>query len=154
MTFSRSWEKWPKCKNDQHYSSFATILGVGASSGGSWRLPWEGFGRYVGRLWLQDGVFLAILGDVWTSWHQGCRTRAQDAAAEPKKMIFGGLEGVGGDASTGDESRVPPLNELQRKGLELPPPAGAPNSTWKLVELRLWMELSTCLLYTSPSPRD
>ena len=88
-------EKLPKCKNDQHYSTFATILGVGASSGGSWRLPWEGFGRYVGRLWLQGGVFLAISGDVWTSWRQGWRTRAQDAVAERKSWIFGGLEGSG-----------------------------------------------------------
>ena len=98
LFFSRSWEKWLKCKNDKHYSTFATILGVEASSGGSWRLPWEGFGRYVGRLWLQDGVFLAISGDVWTSWRQGCRTRAQDAAAERKSWIFGGLEGGGTDA--------------------------------------------------------
>ena len=82
--FLRFLQKWPKCKNDQHYSTFATILGVGASSGGSWRLPWEGFGRYVGRLWLQDGVFLAISGDVWTSWRQGWRTRAQDAADDRK----------------------------------------------------------------------
>ena len=51
--------------------------------------------------------------------------------------------GGGTDASTGSGSRVPPLKKLQRKGLELPPPPGAPNSTWKLVELRLWMELST-----------
>ena len=36
-----------------------------------------------------------------------------------------------------------PLKKLQRKGLELPPPPGAPNSTWKLVELKLWMELPT-----------
>ena len=36
-----------------------------------------------------------------------------------------------------------PLKKLQRKGLELPPPPGAPNSTWKLVELRLWLELET-----------
>ena len=93
LLFLRSLEKWPKCKNDQHYSTFATILGVGASSGGSWRLPWEGFGRYVGRLWLQDGVFLAISGDVWTSWRQGWRTRAQDATHERKSWIFGGLEG-------------------------------------------------------------
>ena len=36
---------------------------------------------------------------------------------------------------------MPPLKKLQRKGLELPPPPGARNSTWKLVELMLWMEL-------------
>ena len=82
--FRDLWEKWPKCKNEQRYSTFAGFLGVGASSGGSWRLSWERFGGYVGRCWLQDGVFLAILGDVWTSWRQGWRTRAQDAAAERK----------------------------------------------------------------------
>ena len=54
-----------------------------------------------------------------------------------------GNRGGGTDASTGNGSRAPPLKKLQRKGLELPPPPGAPNSTWKLVELRLWMELST-----------
>ena len=136
-------EKWLKCKNDQHSITFGGFLGVGASSGGSWRLSWEGFGGYVGRCWLQDGVFLAILGDVWTSWRQGWRTRAQDAAAERKSCIFGSLEGGGPDAGTGGGSRVPPLKKLQRKGLELPPPPGAPNSTWKLVELKLWMELPT-----------
>ena len=36
-----------------------------------------------------------------------------------------------------------PLKKLQRKGLELPPPPGAPNSTWKLLELKLWMKLLT-----------
>ena len=91
--FLRFLQKWPKCKNDQHYSTFAIILGVGASSRGSWRLPWERFGGYVGRCWLQDGVFLAILGDVWTSWRQGWRTRAQDAADDRKSWIFGSLEG-------------------------------------------------------------
>ena len=93
--FSRSLEKSPKCKNDQLSITFGGFLGVGASSGGSWRLSWEGFGGYVGRWWLQDGVFLAILGDVWTSWRQGWRTRAQDAAAERKSWIFGGLDGEG-----------------------------------------------------------
>ena len=140
-SWQRSLEKWPKCKNEQHYGTFASFLGVGASSGGSWRLPWEHFGGYVGRCWLQDGVFLAILGDVWTSWRQDWRTRAQDATHERKSWIFRGLEGVGGDAGRREESRVPPLKKLQRKGLELPPPPGAPNSTWKLVELKLWMEL-------------
>ena len=48
----------------------------------------------------------------------------------------------GGDAGTGERSRVPHLRNSKRKGLELPPPPGAPNSTWKLVELQLWMELS------------
>ena len=61
LLFSRSLEKWLKCKNDQRYNTFATILGVGASSGGSWRLSWEGFGSSAGRCWLQDGVF-------WISW--------------------------------------------------------------------------------------
>ena len=91
--FSRCLQKWRKCKNEQRYSTLGGFLGVGASSGGSWRLSWERFGGYVGRCWLQDGVFLAILGDVWTSWRQGWRTRAQDAADDRKSWIFGGLEG-------------------------------------------------------------
>ena len=140
--FSRSLQKWRKCKNEQHYSTLGGFLGVGASSGGSWRLSWERFGGYVGRCWLQDGVFLAILSDVWTSWRQGWRTRAQDAADDRKRRIFGGLEGGRDRRNSRGVSRVPPLKKLQRKGLESPPPPGAPNSTWKLVELRLWMELS------------
>ena len=48
--FSRSLEKWLKCKNDQHSVTFGGFLGVGASSGGSWRLSWEGFGSYVGTV--------------------------------------------------------------------------------------------------------
>ena len=43
---SRSLEKWLKCKNDQHSITFGGVLGVGASSGGSWRLSWERFGGY------------------------------------------------------------------------------------------------------------
>ena len=86
--FSRSLEKWLKCKNDQHSIAFGDVLGVGASSGGSWRLSWERFGGCVGRCWLQDAVFLAILGDVWISWRQGWRTRAQDAADDRKSLIF------------------------------------------------------------------
>ena len=129
LLFLRSLEKLPKCKNDQLYSTFATILGVGASSGGSWRLPWEGFGRYVGRLWLQDGVFLAILGDVWTSWRQGWRTRAQDAADDRKSKNFGSLEGGRDRCSSCDFSRVPLRNSKGRGWsshlhLELPTPPG------------------------------
>ena len=86
--FSRSLEKSLECKNDPHFITFRGFLGVGASSGGSWGQSWERFGGYVGRCWLQDGVFLAILGDVWTSWRQGWRTRAQDAADDRKSWIF------------------------------------------------------------------
>ena len=32
------------------------------SSGGSWRLSWEGFGGYVGRCWLQEDGFRWFLG--------------------------------------------------------------------------------------------
>ena len=35
LLFSRSLEKWLKCKNDQHSITFGGVLGVGASSGGS-----------------------------------------------------------------------------------------------------------------------
>ena len=103
--------------------------------GGFWEVCWKTLAP--------RGVFLAISGDVWTSWRQDWRTRAQDATDERKSWIFGGLDGGGGDASSRERSRVPPFKKLYRKGLELPPPPGAPNSTWKLVELKLWMELST-----------
>ena len=63
-------EKWPKCKNDQHSDTFGGFLRVGASSGGSWRLPWKDFWIHFGRQWLQDGVFWILLRDVATSWRQ------------------------------------------------------------------------------------
>jgi len=78
--FSRSLEKWPKCKNDQHSITNGGFLGVGASSGGFWRLSWEGFGSYVGRCWLQDGVFLNIMRDVVASWCQDGAQERQDEA--------------------------------------------------------------------------
>ena len=111
-------------------------MGAGASSGGFWRLSWEGFGSYVGRCWLQAGVFLAILGDVWISWRQDWRTRAQDAADERNSWFFGGLEGGGGDASFERNLGYPPLRNSKGRGwsshlhLELPTPPG--NSTWRL----------------------
>ena len=127
--FLRFLEKWPKCKNEQHSNTFAVFLGgVGASSGGSWRLSWERFGGYVGRCWLQDGVFLAILGDVWTSWRQGWRTRAQDAADDRKSWRPGGGEGV--MQGTRRISGTPPLRNCKGRGwsshlhLELPTPPG------------------------------
>ena len=69
LLFSRSLEKWLKCKNDQHSITFGGVLGVGASSGGSWRLSWEGFGS---------------LGDVVASWCQDGAQERQDEAREPK----------------------------------------------------------------------
>ena len=81
LLFSRSLEKWLKCKNDQHSITFGGVLGVGASSGGSWRLSWEGFGSYVGRCWLQEGVFLNILRDVVASW---CQDGAQERQSEAR----------------------------------------------------------------------
>ena len=80
--FSRSLEKWPKCENDELSLSlsfnFGGFLGVGASSGGSWRLSWEGFGSYVGRCWLQHDVFLDIFDDVVASWCQDGAQERQD----------------------------------------------------------------------------
>ena len=140
-------EKWPKC-NEQHCGTLGGFLGVGASSGGSWRLSWERFGGYVGRWWLRDVVFLAILGDVWTSWRQGWRTRAQDAADDRNSWIFGGLEGGGGDARGGPQ-RISgtPLRTSTGRGWSshLHPEAQPGGSTWKLLELlelKLWMETS------------
>ena len=80
LLFSRSLEKWPKCRNDQRSITFGGFLGVGASSGGFWRLSWEGFGSYVGRCWLQDSAFLDILGDVVASWCQDGAQERQDEA--------------------------------------------------------------------------
>ena len=42
-------------------------------------MSWEGFGSYVGRCWLQDGVFQAILGYVMASWSQDEPTGAQES---------------------------------------------------------------------------
>ena len=98
-------------------------MGVGASSGRSWRLSWEGFGSYVGRCWLQDGGSLATLGDYWTSWRQVWRARAQDATHDPKKLILEG-EGCAPRKKTRKISGTPPLKKLHKEG------AGAPTSTW------------------------
>ena len=49
-TFFAVFGKWLKCKNDQHSITFGGFLGVGASSGGSWRLSWEELGAM-----LEDG---------------------------------------------------------------------------------------------------
>ena len=111
--FWRSLQKWPKCKNKQRYSTLGGF-----------------FGGYVGKWWLQDGVVLAILGDVWPSWCQGWRTRAQDAAAERSGWIFGGLEGGRGDAFYAEILGHPPLRNSRGRGwsshlhLELPTPPG------------------------------
>ena len=77
--------------------------------------------------------------------HLGAKVGEQGRKMRQLTEIVGFLEawrGGGGDA-TSTTNLASPLKKLQRKGLELPPPPGAPNSTWKLVELRLWMELST-----------
>ena len=84
LLFSRSLEKWLKCKNDQHSITFGGVLGVGASSGGSWRLSWEGFGSSVGRCWLQDAFCKDFLSDVLASWRQDGEQEGQDAADERK----------------------------------------------------------------------
>ena len=86
MTFLQSLEKWPKFKNDQPSFTLGGFLGVGASSGGSSRLSWEGSGSYVGRCWLQDGVFLTILGDVVASW---CQDGARERQAETRWANLG-----------------------------------------------------------------
>ena len=143
MLFRDLWKNGRSVKTNNTMALLVVFWGLGPPLEGPGGCLGSVLGGYVGRCWLQNGVFLAILGDVWTSWRQGWRTRAQDATHGRKSWIFGALEGGGPDASSRARSRVPPLKKLQRKGLELPPPPGAPNSTWKLVELRLWMELPT-----------
>ena len=86
------WKNGQSVKTNSTLSLLVAFWGLDLE-GGSWRLSWEGFGSYFGRCWLKDGVSSAILGDVWTSWRQGWRSRAQDAAAQRKSWIFGGLEG-------------------------------------------------------------
>ena len=67
-----------------HDSAKMTMLGsVWELLGGSWEhfwSPFSGFGSYVRRCWLQDGVFLAILGDVVASWRQDGAQERQDEA--------------------------------------------------------------------------
>ena len=89
--FRNLWKNGRSVKTTNTTALLLLFLGLGLPPEGPGGCLGRVLGRYVGRLWLQDGVFLAILGDVWTSWHQGCRTRAQDAAAERKSWIFGGL---------------------------------------------------------------
>ena len=75
--------------------------------------------------------------------HLGAKVGEQGPKMQQMTEKVGFLEAWRGEGPTQfpQKSRVPPLKKLQRKGLELPPPPGAPNSTWKLVELKLWMEL-------------
>ena len=75
--------------------------------------------------------------------HLGAKVGEQGRKMQQMIEKVGFLEAWKGDEIHAKDLRYPPFKELQRKGLELPPPPGAPNSTWKLVELRLWMELST-----------
>ena len=70
LLFSRSLEQCPKCKNEQPSITFGGFLGVGASSGGFWRLSFEGFGGYVGRCWVQEDGFRWFLGPCVTFWWQ------------------------------------------------------------------------------------
>ena len=78
--FRDLWKNGRSVKTNNTTALLLVFLGVGASSGGSWRLSWEGFGSYVGRCWLQDGVFLNILRDVVASWCQDGAQERQDEA--------------------------------------------------------------------------
>ena len=74
--------------------------------------------------------------------HLGAKVGEQGRKMQQLSEKVGFLEAWRGEGMTqvaAEDLGSPP----QRKGLELPPPPGAPNSTWKLVELKLWMELST-----------
>jgi hypothetical protein len=107
--FSVSWrwffEKRPRCENEQPSISFDGFLKVRGASGGSWRLSWEGFGSYVGRCWLQDGVFQAILGYVMASWSQDEPTGAQKS--ESSRICGGRLEPrTGGTTQSWEVVRV------------------------------------------------
>ena len=76
--------------------------------------------------------------------HLGAKTGEQERKMRHMSEKVGFLEAWMGEGVTQFLRGISgTLKKLQRKGLELPPPPGAPNSTWKLVELRLWMELPT-----------
>ena len=81
--FCDLWKNGRSVKTTNPLSLLFVFWGLGPP-GGCWRLSWDGFGSYVRRCWLQDGVSLATLGDFWTSWRQDWRTRAQDATHERK----------------------------------------------------------------------
>ena len=70
--------------------------------------------------------------------HLGAKVGEQGRKMQQMTEKVGFLEawrGGGTDAVLAAYLGHPPLKKLQRKGLELPPPPGAPNSTWQLVEL-------------------
>ena len=71
MICVQSYEKVLKCRNEQPSVIFEGFLGVGGSSGGSWRLSWGFFRICFGRFWHQDDVFCA-------SWHQTGEKYRQD----------------------------------------------------------------------------
>ena len=140
-TWERSSEKWPNCKKQitlHHFWCFFSGLGL------LWRVLetvlgrfWELFWKMLAPRWCFLGYlkrFLDILAPRLANKGARC-------SRWPKKLDFWKPGGGRGWRNSRMKSRVPPLEKLQRKGLELPPPPGAPNSTWKLVELRLWMEL-------------
>jgi len=82
--------KRPKWKNEQPSISFGGFFKVRGASGRSQKLSWEGFGSYVGRCWLQSGLFQAILGYVMASWSQDEPTEAQES--ESSRILGGQLE--------------------------------------------------------------
>ena len=79
-SWERSLEKWPKCKNEQHYIVLATFWGLGGSG---WRLLGSILGNLghklgsLGRSWQHVGNFLKEVGRIgqdWKSWI-GIRSR-------------------------------------------------------------------------------
>ena len=150
--FSRSLEKWPKCKNDQHSITFGGFLGVGASSGGFWRLSWEGFGSYVGRCWLQDGVFFGYLGRccgiLVPRWRTGAPRRGKIGELRRRGLLLGGRNPCGGPPRT---PLHPPKNGFSRMGLQTPTPTGTGSGKledWRTGRLENW---KTGELVTGPS---
>ena len=76
--------------------------------------------------------------------HLGAKTGEQERKMRQMSEKAGFLEAWRGEGVMQFLQPISgtPVKKLQRKGLELPPPPGAPKSTWKFIELRLWMELS------------
>ena len=76
--------------------------------------------------------------------HLGAKVGEQGRKMQQMIEKVGFLRPGGGEGPTqvhGQDLRHPPLTNSKGRGF--PPPPGAPNSTGKLVELKLWMELST-----------
>ena len=90
VTLFAIFAKWPKCKNEQPYNTFAVFLKVGTSSGGSWRLSWEGFGAIledVGSKMLFFGYLGGCCGILVPRWRTRAPRRDKTAELRRRKLL-------------------------------------------------------------------